>query len=168
MIIRAAVVMTAMLAWLTLAACPAAMAQMMGGQGGQEVSGRAVLDKASYKPGEVAKIVVKLDIVAGFHLNADAAQQPIGMPLQAVLEADPAFSLVKITYPKAHLVKLAFSDKEAPVFENKAELNLEVAIAANAAKGQGKGSVIITYQGCNSQMCFMPVDLAVPFVIEID
>jgi len=145
--------------------CPALA---MGGPDDQQVSGELTLDKAAHKAGETAKVVITLEIAKGFHLNADADQNPVGMPMQLALEGDGALALGRVTYPQARLIKLAFAEKKAAVFEDTIELTAEVVIAADAAKGPRKAELVLTYQGCNDQMCFMPADLVLPLVVRVD
>ncbi|WP_187288537.1 protein-disulfide reductase DsbD domain-containing protein [Desulfarculus baarsii] len=145
--------------------CPALA---MGGPDDQQVSGKLTLDKAAHKAGETAKAMITLEIAKGFHLNADADQGPAGMPMQLVLEGDEALTLGLVSYPKARLAKLAFAEKKAAVFEDTIELTAEIVIAADAAKGPRKAELVLTYQGCNDQMCFMPVDLVLPVTVLVD
>lgn len=121
----------------------------------------------SFTPGQKieADIMVKMD--HGFHINCDADQKPMGMPLSVTLEAGDNLEIDKVIFPVAKMIKMTSAEKPIPVFEGEVTFKVKMGVAQDAPKGKHKAMLIMEYQGCEDNMCHMPELMEMPFEYEI-
>jgi hypothetical protein len=114
----------------------------------------------------VARIPVTVE--AGYHVNSNAPLEDYLIPLKLAWTAKGALEGGEPIYPKASTEKYEFAEKPLSVFTGSFEIAASFKVAAGAPAGPGIAAGKLTYQACNTKMCFRPatVDISVPYQVD--
>ena len=114
----------------------------------------------------VARIPVGVE--AGYHVNSNAPLDEYLIPLKVTWTAAGALEAGAVAYPKASTEKYAFADKPLSVFAGNFEIVANFKVAAGAPAGAGIAAGKLSYQACNTKMCFRPatVEISVPYLVD--
>ena len=118
--------------------------------------------------GESGDAVVRLQIVDGYHINANP---PSFSYLKATeLELPPADGIAVefITYPDPLTKKFSFSEKPLAVYEGETTLKARLKADKTAKPGTHNLSAKLRVQACDDKVCYAPgaIDLVVPVNIK--
>ena len=117
------------------------------------------------KNGTEIDINFVLSIKDKWHINANKPNDQSLIPTVLKVDSSSVYSVKRITYPPAQMVKLQFSENELALYEQEAVIN----VILNLEKNFGKKTFILTgqlqYQPCNDQTCLFPVSK--PFKVEV-
>lgn len=118
------------------------------------------------KAGRVARIPLSLQVDEGYHVNSNSPAEAFLIPLRltwnpGVLQGGP------VTFPKAQIERLAFSEKPVSVFKGAFEITTRFKVPADAKPGLGWVTGKLHYQACNDRTCLTPRTLDVSVPIEI-
>jgi hypothetical protein len=111
---------------------------------------------ASVAPGSAGKLIIKVAIAPGFHLQSAKPSDP---DLIATAFAPSTAGAVKYgapTYPKDQMVRVAGASQPQPVYTGTVDIVVPFKIASSAHPGQAAVGGTLTYQGCNQTACFPP------------
>ena len=114
----------------------------------------------------VARIPVAVE--AGYHVNSNAPMDEYLIPLKVSWTALGALQGGELVYPKATVEKYEFADKPLSVFTGSFEIAASFKVAAGAPAGPGIAAGKLSYQACNTKMCFRPatVEISVPYQVD--
>lgn len=117
-------------------------------------------------PGGEIKLAVKAKIDSSWHINSNKPYDEYLIPTKLTIE-NKNFNIEQILYPKAHDLKLAFSDKPLSVWQN--DILIATLVKVNKNLSPGKYPVIVTlnYQGCNNATCLPPTAVKDTILIEV-
>jgi thiol:disulfide interchange protein DsbD len=117
-------------------------------------------------PGGEIKLAVKAKIDSTWHINSNKPYDDYLIPTRLTIE-DKDFNIEKTLYPKAHDLKLAFSDNPLSVWQD----NILIAslVKANKKLSPGEYPVIVTlnYQACNNATCLPPASVKDTIKIKV-
>jgi hypothetical protein len=109
-----------------------------------------------------SKLLVHLDILPGFHVNAHEASEAL-MATQLAINGD-APKIRWITYPEGRMQSPAFSQQAIRLYTGTVEIAVEFAEEPTAGTAL---HLAVSYQACNENACFplvtKPFDAVVPF-----
>lgn len=112
-------------------------------------------------------LTIKLNIKESWHINAN---QPLEENLIATvlkLDESPDFTVEKITYSPAELVKLEMlSENELALYIDQATITVQIKVNPKYKKESLLLSGKVKYQPCNDQICLFPVEK--PFEIKVE
>jgi Disulphide bond corrector protein DsbC len=150
-----------------------------------EVSSSAEVVKVEAVPVQIneggsADATVKLNISAGYHVNANPATFPYLISTEVAPAPDPdGFCATpgKPIYPAAAKAKFDFAEEPLAVYEGTIEVKLPLRLPKSAEKGcyvyPAKGTrnslpIKVTIQACDHEKCFPPatVDAAIPVEVK--
>ena len=111
-------------------------------------------------PGEQFLATVHLEIVEGWHVNANPAANEWLIPTSLTMNAELPLSLRAVDYPVgAPLFSDAF-DETLSVYDGSVELRAEVVVEPEAVPGQeGLMRLLVQYQACDETRCLPPADM---------
>jgi hypothetical protein len=162
----AAVIASAALLLIILAALPSAHPQIPSGR--EVVAPTAYVSLEPVARGSSFQLAVVLKIRNGFHINArkPSAEYLIPTDLRANLPA--AFkSAGEIAYPSGQLRTFAFSKTPLNVYEDKVILRVPLAAQPDAPLGAQKIPLKLRYQACSNEVCLPPVTLDVDAPVTV-
>lgn len=129
---------------------------------------KASPQEVSIAAGEAGDAVVRLQIVNGYHVNANP---PSFSYLKATeLELTPADGIAVefITYPDPLTKKFSFSEKPLAVYEGENILKARLKADKTTKPGTHNLSAKLRVQACDDKVCYAPgaIDLVVPVNIK--
>ena len=156
----AAVIASAALLLIVLAALPSAHPQIPSGR--EVVAPTAYVSLEPVARGASFQLAVVLKIRNGFHINArkPSAEYLIPTDLRANLPAGFK-SAGEIAYPKGDLHTFAFTKTPLNVYEDKVILRIPLIAQPDAPLGAQKIPLKLRYQACSQEVCLPPVTLDV-------
>ena len=111
---------------------------------------------------------IPVAVEPGYHVNSNAPLEDYLIPLKVTWTATGALEAGEVVYPKAATEKYAFAEKPLSVFAGNFEIAANFKVAAGAPAGAGIAAGKLSYQACNSKMCFRPatVEISVPYLVD--
>ncbi|GIK22125.1 MAG: thiol:disulfide interchange protein DsbD [Ignavibacteriota bacterium] len=116
--------------------------------------------------GDEFKTTLEITIDQTWHINSQKPNDDFLIPSEITAKGN-GVKLIKVIYPEAHNIKLAFSEELVSVYEGTAYAKLTFRVDKNAPVGKQKVLVTLDYQACNDMTCMPPNDVATEFEIEV-
>jgi uncharacterized protein YyaL (SSP411 family) len=98
---------------------------------------------------DVRRLKLRLQILAGFHINAHETTKDL---IATTVTVDPATAVEAIDYPPGEMRAFAFSDQPVRVYSGDVEILVRFRSRSETALHVG-----IQYQACDESACFAPV-----------
>ena len=117
-------------------------------------------------PGGEIKLAVKAMIDSSWHINSNKPYDDYLIPTKLTIE-DKNFNIEKTLYPKAHDLKLDFSDNPLSVWQDNILIASLVEANKNLAPGEYPVVVALNYQACNNATCLPPTSVKDTIKIEV-
>lgn len=128
----------------------------------------ATVEEAKLAAGGAGEATVRLDIAAGYHVQANPASDKFYVATE--LRAEPREGLTpgKPVYPAGRQIKLGFADKPLSVYEGTVRIKLPLRADAAAPKGRHTLRAKVRVQPCNDETCLQPrdIDAAIPVTVN--
>lgn len=117
-------------------------------------------------PGGQGKLTITLTIVAGAHVNAHKLPDQDFIPTNFVPAGADGIKFAAAKYPAGHSVTTAGIAEL--VYEGSAKIVIPFTVAKTAKSGSQKIGGSLTFQACNTSVCFPPktVSLDAPLTIK--
>ncbi len=105
------------------------------------------------------KLVVRLNIAKGWHVNAHEVKNDAFIPTTISVGTRSSSLPAKINYPDYKMVKLGIAQEELALYEG----DVEIAIGPSS-NGKSPQVVTLEAQACNDEICLLPetVTLNIP------
>lgn len=116
--------------------------------------------------GEI-KLAFKVTVYDEWHINSDKPNEDYLIPTEIKISSDISVQQSDIVYPKAHDIKLDFSDVPLKVFEGEIFIGTTIKIQKNTELGEHKIFVEFTYQGCNNATCMAPNSILDTLIVKV-
>ncbi len=123
------------------------------------------LDKVT--PNGEFKIALQININEPWHINSNKPYDEFLIPSSLTINDTSNFIIQKIAYPKAHDIKLDFSEKPLSVWQGENYIGALVKVSNNLKPGDYKLIVTLNYQACNNSTCMPPTSAQDTLDIEI-
>jgi thiol:disulfide interchange protein DsbD len=114
------------------------------------------------RPGDRFVLAVLIDVRQGFHINGDASQirslqgfSPFATRVTA-REDDERLHIGAAQFPRAHPIKVGFTESELMVFDGRTVVFLPMELSADSRQDVVRVKLEIAYQACDTQMCLFP------------
>lgn len=117
--------------------------------------------------GEKFQVVLTAVIKKPWHINSDRPHDEMLIPTTLSAEGT-GVTLAAVAFPKAHDVKLAFSEKPVSVFEESADFKLTFQVAPSAPAGAQSFDITFDFQACNDVSCLAPDALTVSLDVTVE
>ena len=141
---------------LPILAAGIASAQGAGPHGPRYATLAASASPASIAPGKAGKLVIRVAVAPGFHINAAKPDDPSLIATSFAPNAVKGVHYGAPVYPAISRVKIEASPKPIPAYIG----NVAIIVPFTVAKGTRAGKLSVggtlTYQGCNAVSCYPP------------
>ena len=133
----------------------------------QVVEARTLISRDAVRPGETFKAAVILKVQTGYHINDNAPLDEFLIPTALVIDGNPDFEVLEISYPKGRRARFAYSEAELVVYEG--EVFLGALLKAKEGLGAGPRTVkgALSYQACNNESCLPPKELRFEIAVPV-
>ena len=118
----------------------------------------AAADHTAYLPGETVRVAARLDIAAGWHLQAHVPTYDYLIPTTLSIAAPADWPAAELDYPAPGRYKFAFAEDELDVLEGRQRIVARLAVPPAAAAGPVRLELHLRYQACDDRQCLPPVD----------
>ena len=156
--------------WLcALLLCLALMAVAANAQAGDGpiVSLLAKPEQVTTAPGEAFKLDLVLTIAPKFHINGPSAGDAGLIPTKVKLTAPAGLSFALPAYPKAHQVRVQFTDQPVDMYSDEVVIGLTGEVATGTKPGVYAVKALISYQACDDMVCHMPAGQELSFEVKV-
>lgn len=127
---------------------------------------RAAGDAVEIPAGGHATADVRLEIQAGWHVNANPPALDYLIPTEVRLAGVTGIRVGRPVYPSPHKAKLAFEESELLVYDGEALVRVPIAVTAEITPGRYVLQGQVRFQSCNDQVCLAPA--VVPFHLAVN
>ncbi len=133
----------------------------------QVVEAKTLISRDAVRPGEVFKAAVILKVQTGYHINDNAPLDEFLIPTALVIDENPDFEVLEISYPKGRRARFAYSEVELVIYEG--EVILGALLKAKDGLGAGPRTVngALSYQACNNESCLPPKELRFEIAVPV-
>ncbi len=130
------------------------------------VQARAVLTEDHPAPGKPFQIALTLQVVDGWHINANPASLDFLVPTELKITSDLPVEVLSIEYPPARELALGFADQPLAVYEGEVTVRATLKLGPEA-KPEIKGllHLQLDFQACDDSRCLPPASLTLPLEI---
>jgi hypothetical protein len=128
----------------------------------------ASVEEVKIVAGGSAETAVRLDIIEGYHVNANPPSDKFYIGTELTAEAQDGITPGKPSYPPALTKKFGFAEKPLAVYEGRALIKLPLRAAGTATKGRHTFKARVRVQPCNDEACLPPrtIEAAIPVVVN--
>lgn len=133
----------------------------------QEIVKIAVVEK-SLKVIQGEQVIISLSIAVSqtWHINSNKPNDEFLIPSEITARGN-GLKLIGVKYPKAHELKLSFSEEPVSVYEATSTAKLTFGTSQNAPIGKQKIIITLDYQACNDVSCLPPNTTTTEFELEV-
>ena len=117
--------------------------------------------------GRAVQAAIVLDIPAGFHVNANRVLNKFSVPTSVRIETPSGARASAVTFPRAKVQKLGFSNEPLALFEGRAIMRFNVTFPANFQTGVTELKAKVRYQACNNEICYPPTTREITMPITV-
>ena len=117
--------------------------------------------------GRTVQAAIVLDIPSGFHVNANRVLNKFSIPTSVKIDTPSGARASAVTFPKAKVQKLGFSNEPLALFDGRAILRFNVTFPAGFQTGVTELKAKVRYQACNNEICYPPTTREVTMPIAV-
>ena len=121
-----------------------------------KITTKLSLTTANVRRGRSVRASLVLDIPRGYHVNAHEPVSRFALPTKIEVEGSDAIRIGPISYPRAIVRRLTFSEDRLGVYENRAVITFNIMIPPNQRTGKSEIKARLSYQSCSDEVCFPP------------
>ncbi len=125
-----------------------------------------VLVPQPVQPGGAIEVLVRVDILPGWHINAHAPAQAFLIPTRIELVLPPGFQ-VEERWPAPQTRKLGISPAPLELYEGLIEVVLRIRVGAEVPPSAYLVKGKLHYQACNDEVCVPPASVEFEFPLEV-
>lgn len=124
----------------------------------QYIDAKYFQSSASYKNSDSILIASKITIKQGYHINSYEVSDPT-LIQTAISSPSDKFTVSKVYFPKDELLKFEFSSTQLRVYENEITIGILLKAKDGLADGNYSVPIEISYQSCDTKVCYPPKTL---------
>jgi hypothetical protein len=128
----------------------------------------ATVEEAKLDAGGAGEATVRLDIAAGYHVNANPASDKFYVATELRAEAREGVTPGRPVYPAGLSRKLGFAEQPLSVYEGSVRIRLPLRAERGAAKGRHALPAKIRVQPCNDEACLQPREIDAPILVTVN
>lgn len=131
------------------------------------VSMKSFLSFEKAHAGSEIKFALRINIEDTWHINSNKPHDDFLIPTTVTFEPNVNFEVIKIFYPHAEDIQLAFSDNPVSVYEGEVYIGGILKISEKASASTFNLILNFEYQACNDNTCLAPKKLTDTLTINI-
>lgn len=148
-----------------LAVCVSVLAALTSGAVASEVV-LTTVEIALY-PGTTAAVLLTVDVLDGWYIQAPAPGLPNLIPTSLVVEGADGLDPGTVRYPDPGKKWLAFARRELPVYSGTVRFTVPFAVEPDAQPGTRVVRARLTYQPCSDRYCLPPTEEELTLVVHV-
>ncbi len=117
--------------------------------------------------GGTAEYPLELNILKGFHIQANPASQEYLIAVTAKLQPLDGITIGDPIYPRGIPFRLKGSNRDISTYENKVVIKIPITVANTASPGEIILKGTLRYQGCDAELCFPPATIPIEAKLRI-
>jgi hypothetical protein len=120
------------------------------------------------KGGKTVEVVVPLQVVPNFHVQANPATTPQLVPTSLEMKGEEGIKVLKIEYPPGKPYQL--QGAKMPISTYNGAFEIKVTLLAVGKKKLRKYELkgVLNYQACNDKICFFPSHTPVLIPLRVE
>lgn len=127
----------------------------------------ATVEPAALSPGERGRLVVRVAIPEGCHVQSHDPAEPFLIATELRLGAAEDVRVGEVAYPQGEEECFDWSPVVIRVYRGKVKLVAPVEVSAGAAPGRRLLAGTVRYQGCTESVCLMPAEQPVEAHLDV-
>ncbi len=132
-----------------------------------KITTKLSLTTANVQRGRSVSASLVLDIPRGYHVNAHDPLSRFALPTKLEVEAPNRIRIGPISYPRAIVRRLTFSEDRLRVYENRVVIRFNLAIPPNQQTGKSEIKTRLSYQSCSDEVCFPPQKSEISVLLNV-
>ena len=116
--------------------------------------------------GEQFSVSLSIAVNPTWHINSNKPNDDFLIPSEITAKAN-GLKLIGVKYPKAHELKLSFSEELVSVYEATSNAKLTFGTSQDTPIGKQKIIITLDYQACNDVSCLPPNATTTEFELEV-
>ncbi|OQC41642.1 MAG: Thiol:disulfide interchange protein DsbD precursor [Acidobacteria bacterium ADurb.Bin051] len=124
-------------------------------------------DRTAYLPGEEARLVARVEIDAGWHIQAHRPTFDYLIPTRLELDLPPGWAAGEVRYPEPKLWSFAFEPTPLAVYEETIRIETVVTIPPGTPHGPVGIAARLAYQACDDRQCLPPTEAAATLELTV-
>src|SRR5262249_30128251 len=128
----------------------------------------AFLERSEARPATTVRVLLRVTVDAGWHVNATGALPPDLVPATLALEGKGPFDLRDVVFPRATRGLPSPGGPALPIYEGTFDVRASIAIAPAAALGPRKTTLVLSFQPCSETSCQSPVEARVELPLRVE
>lgn len=122
----------------------------------EKIKAEAHLSVEKLIPGERCRILVRLTIEPGWHINTNPAKPTGFVATEVSFKGKQGTKLVDLVYPAGKNIRMQDLDEPVSVYEGKVDLFGALDVPAEAAGQTEEMEIVVRYQACDDKQCLLP------------
>jgi len=131
------------------------------------VTGEAFVNVEKLPAAGKCKLLVRLRIEDGWHVNTNPAQPDYLIPTVVTLKSKVGSKLGSVKYPPGKKTKLEGIDEEMTAYADRVGFLADLDVPAEAAGKMEELTIEVKYQACNDEQCLRPTSLKIVLLVSV-
>ena len=119
------------------------------------------------RPGSTARLAMRVVLDKALHVQSNTPSDPGFIPTVLTVEPPAGVTVEELVYPVATALRQFGLTEPLSVYGHDFVIGVQVTVAPNVAPGTLVISARLRYQACNDTVCFRPLTVAVPWIVQI-
>lgn len=149
---------------LLVASVPAVVAQSKR----PRVELTAAIDTTPIRPGTSVRLLLKVRLPAGVHVQSDKPRDPSLIPTVLTVKPPAGLTLDRIVYPPPTDLAQAGRSQPLAVFGSEFTIETWLSLAAGAPTGEFIVPAQLRYQACDASVCYPPARAEVQWTLRVE
>ena len=124
-------------------------------------------DRDSYAPGTTARLVVRLQVDAGWHIQSHTPSFDYLIPTELEIVAPEGWVVAEVSYPDHIFWTAEFEDEPLAVYEGAVSIFADVKLPQGFDATQAPLEARVRYQACDDRQCLPPTDATADLEIGV-
>lgn len=121
-----------------------------------KVTAEAHLSVDKLPPGGECKILIRLTVQDGWHINSNPASPEGFIATEVTFKGKQGTQLGGLKYPKGKMIRMQDLDEAVSVYDGKVNIFGILKVPATAAGNTEEMEIVVKYQACDDQKCLLP------------
>jgi DsbC/DsbD-like thiol-disulfide interchange protein len=126
-----------------------------------------IVDTDRVRAGTTVHVTLRVNLPAGFHVQADKPRDPSLIPTVLTLTPPSGIAVSEIVYPKATDLKQAGQKQPLAVFEETFVIGATLTLGPSIEAGDVTVPARLRYQACDASSCYAPASETVQWTLHV-
>jgi len=132
-----------------------------------KVTAEAHLSVDKLPPGSECKILIRLSVEKGWHINSNPAAPQGFIATEVSFKGKQGTQLQSVKYPKGKPIKMQDLNQDISVYDGKVDIFGVLKVPVEAAGLTEDMEIVVKYQACDDQKCLLPTTVKLSGKLQI-